>query len=260
MVFLGDAAERRLFDDEDAVGKTIYIQSVPFTVIGVMQHKAQMGSYQGRDEDVIVMPANTFVAIFGDPWLDNIIYQPVIPDNSAEVEKKVLAAMGAKHRFDPEDESALNFWDTIEQQKITLNVLLGIEIFLGIIGGLTLIIAGVGVANIMYVSIRERTREIGVKMAMGARKSYIVTQFLLEAVGITFLGGFFGMSFTYITTEIFRRIPTQSEIFDIMGKPIVSFEIGMVVIIILGIMGLLSGLFPALRAASINPVDALRYE
>jgi putative ABC transport system permease protein len=260
VAFLGDAAKRRLFDDEDAIGKTIYIQSVPFTVIGVMQHKAQMGSYQGSDEDVIVIPANTFVAIFGDPWLDNIIYQPVIPDNSAEVEKKVLAAMGAKHRFDPEDESALGFWDTIERERITLNVLLGIEIFLGIIGALTLIIAGVGVANIMYVSIRERTREIGIKMAMGARKSYIVTQFLLEALGITFLGGFFGMSFTYITTEIFRRIPTQSEIFDIMGKPIVSFEIGMVVITILGIMGLLSGLFPALRAASINPVDALRYE
>jgi len=260
VAFLGDAAKTRLFEDEDAIGKTIYIRSLPFTVVGVMEHKIQMNSYQGEDEDVIVIPASTFVAIFGDPYLDNIVYAPKSQENAKEIEEKVFEVMGAKDKFDPADDDALNFWDVIETRRITNNVLMGIEIFLGIVGALTLLIASIGVANIMYVSVKERTREIGVKMATGARKSYIVIQFLLEALGITFLGGFFGMSIAYIATEIFRRLPIESEVLTYMGRPTVSFEIGLIVVLILGIMGFLSGLFPALRAASVSPVEALRYE
>ncbi len=121
-------------------------------------------------------------------------------------------------------------------------------------------IAGVGVANIMYVSIKERTREIGIKMAMGARKSYILWQFLIEGVMITFLGGLMGMSFSYILTEGFKRLPIEWEVLDMMGRPTISFEIGFIVIIILSIMGILSGFFPALKAASVSPVESLRYE
>jgi putative ABC transport system permease protein len=123
-----------------------------------------------------------------------------------------------------------------------------------------LLIAGVGVANIMYVSIKERTREIGIKMAVGARKSYVLFQFLFEALMITFLGGFGGMSISYILTEAFKRVPIESEIMDMMGRPTISLEIGVIVVVILGLMGLAAGFFPALRAASVNPVESLRYE
>ncbi len=121
--------------------------------------------------------------------------------------------------------------------------MMGIQIFLGLIGGMSLLIAGVGVANIMYVSIKERTREIGIKMAVGAKKKYILIQFLVESLSITAVGGFFGMSISYILTEAFKRIPIQSDVLDFMGSPTVSAEIGLIVVPVLGVMGLFRGFF-----------------
>jgi putative ABC transport system permease protein len=168
--------------------------------------------------------------------------------------------LGQKYKFDPTDKRALGIWDVAENQRETDNVLLGIKIFLGIIGGLTLLIAAVGVANIMYVSIKERTREIGIKMAVGARRSYILTQFLLEAILITFTGGFLGMFISVAATEAFKRVDIESEVLAFMGRPTISIEIGLVVVGILGIMGIMAGLFPAMKAASVSPVESLRYE
>jgi putative ABC transport system permease protein len=264
VAFLGDRLKKRLFGEdlpvEKVIGQIVYINGAPFTVIGVMLHKQQTSSYQGSDEDVIAIPATTFETIFSDPYLDNMIYKPRSSDNMKGAEKRVFELMGAKYRFDPKDERALSTWDLVEQRRVTQNVFLGMEIFLGGIGGLTLLIAAVGVANIMYVSIRERTREIGVKMAVGARRIYILVQFIIEALGITFMGGFFGMSVAYIATEVFKRIPIESEVMEFMGRPTVSLEIGLMVTLILGLLGFLAGLFPAMKAASINPTEALRYE
>jgi len=260
VAFLGADLKVRLFGDEDPIGKQITLNSIPFTVVGVEVKKMQMNMYSGPDGDKVSMPLTTFSAVFGNRYLETVIYSPHSFDNMKGIEKRVFGVMGSKYKFDPTDDKALWVWDVVAGQKEMNLVLMGIQIFLGIIGGLTLLIAGVGVANIMYVSIKERTREIGIKMAVGARKSYILTQFLFEALLITFLGGFFGMAVSYILTEGFKRIPIKSDVLDFMGRPTISWEIGLIVVFILGLLGGLAGLFPALKASSVNPVESLRYE
>ena len=263
VVFLGAGLKERLFGDQEAVGKRITLNSIPFTVIGVMIDKMQMSNYEGMDRDVAAIPATTFHAIFGDPYLDDIVFQPYSPKDMPAVKEGIYNAMASKYRFDPTDNRALSIWDVVQSSQQFNNIMMGIKVFLGIIGFLTLLIAGVGVANIMYVSIKERTREIGIKMAVGARKSLILSQFMIEALMITFLGGGVGMGVSYVLTEGFKRMPlppSASDVMTFMGRPTVSLDIGLVVVGILGMLGLLAGLFPAMKAASTNPVESLRYE
>ncbi len=260
VTFLGFELAERLFGTEDPIEKQIFVNNIPFTVIGVGHDKMQMGMYSGPDVSKLSIPATTFAAIFSNRYLNNIVLQPKVLDDGDALEKRIFEVFGERYKFDPTDEKALWVWNIMKNQKETSNMLMGIKIFLGFIGALTLLIAGVGVANIMYVSIKERTREIGVKMAMGARKSYILIQFLIEAIIITFFGGFGGMAISYIMMESFKRVPIESQVMDFMGRPTVSVEIGIVVVLILSIMGILSGLFPAMKAASVNPVESLRYE
>ena len=260
VTFIGDEMKRKLFGDKEAIGERVFIDGTPFLVIGVMKEKLQMGNYSGSDTNRLSIPLTTFEAMFGNRYLSNIVYQGRTLDLVPGIEKQLFEVIGARYHFDPEDDRALSIWDVVASQREMNNILLGIKIFLGIIGGLTLIIAGVGVANIMYVSIKERTREIGIKMAVGARRIYILMQFLIEALIITFVGGFGGVLISYIMTETFQRLPIESDVLDLMGRPIISPEIGLTVVIILGVVGLVAGLFPAMRAASVSPVESLRYE
>ncbi len=260
VVFLGNKLKERLFGKEDAVGKTIILNNIPFTVIGVMIEKMQMGMYGGPDWDKATIPATTFKTIFGHKYLNDIVYQPKDPEQIELVKKKVSEVMGAKYKFDPEDTEALWEWDVIEGQKVFNKVLVGFQIFLGIIGGMTLLIAGVGVANIMYVAVKERTREIGIKMALGAKRLYIMSQFLLESLIITLLGGALGVFFSVILVKIWGAIPMEADWAKFLGKPVISLQVAVITSVILGVIGMLSGIFPSRRAASVDPVESLRYE
>jgi putative ABC transport system permease protein len=260
VIFLGIRIKEALFGDGEAVGKTILVNAIPFLVIGIMQDKMQNGMYNGPDVEKAAIPYSTYLAIYGDKYLSRLIYKPKDLSQSEAVKEDVIRVLAQKYKFDPEDKQAIDFWDTIEQEKDSDKIFLGIKIFMGIIGGLTLIVAGVGVANIMYVSARKRTKEIGIKMALGAKKKYILSQFISEALMIAFMGGAGGVLLSLVTVTGVNAMSLKGDVADVLAHPAISLDIMLLTAFILGLIGFLAGFFPARKAASLNPVEALRYE
>jgi putative ABC transport system permease protein len=260
VIFLGTELKKRLFGEDEAVGKTVLVNSIPFLVIGVMTNKMQNSMYNGPDVDKAAIPFSTYQAIYGDKYLRRLIYRPKDLSQAETVKKEVYKVMSQKYKFDPTDTQALSIWDMIEEEKLMENIFLGIKVFMGIIGGLTLVVAGVGVANIMYVSARKRTKEIGIKMALGAKKRYVLLQFISEALMIAFIGGAFGILLSFIIIGLVQALNFKGDVADILAHPVISFDIMILTALILGTIGFLAGVFPARKAASAKPVEALRYE
>lgn len=260
VVFLGTELKKRLFGDEDAVGKTILINKIPFLVIGVMQDKMQNSMYGGPDVDKAAIPFSTYQAIYGDKYLERLIYKPKDISQSEVVKKEVYGVLSQKYKFHPDDTQALLIWDTVEQEELMTNIFLGIEIFMIIVGSITLIVAGVGVANIMYVSAKKRTKEIGIKISLGAKRRHVLLQFISEALMIAFVGGASGVLLSFVMVELVQFLPLEGDVANMLAHPVISLKIMVLIALILGVIGFLAGVFPARRAASINPVEALRYE
>lgn len=261
VIFLGDELARDLFGEEDPVGKTMLVNNNAFIVIGVMQKKTQMGSYGRPDKAHSVIPITTWKAVFGRETVNTLVVRVRKPEEMESALRRVREVVGARYGFDPTDERALPTWNTVKSQKITRNVALGIQLFLGIIGALTLLIGGVGVANIMYAVVKERTREIGVKMALGARASWITGPFVLEGLVYTFVGGAAGLVIATLLVIGMGFVPTDgNQVMEFLGTPKLSPLIGLATAGILGTIGLLAGYFPARRAAAIDPAATLRYE
>ncbi|MCG6928368.1 MAG: ABC transporter permease [Acidobacteria bacterium] len=260
VVFLGDELARDLFGTEDVVGRTVEIDRSAFLVVGVAQDKLMTSMYSGPDRGQATIPATTFKSMYTDARPDNMVYAPANPELGDTAKAELYRVMGRKYRFDPEDERALGLWDTRENQRITLNITLGIQIFLGIIGALTLLVGGMGVANIMFAVVKERTREIGVKMALGAKARQVMLPFVLEALLMTVIGGLAGTSLSLGLIGLISILPLEGEAFDFVGNPTFSPAIAAATALILGTIGMGAGYFPARRAASVEPAVSLRYE
>jgi putative ABC transport system permease protein len=260
VIFLGDSIATRLFPEGEAVGSTVRIDGLPFTVVGTMASKAQTSMNNGPDADRAIIPASTLRTIYGPTRVNSILVRPRDIREAALVKQRLYEVLGNKYTFDPDDTRALRMWDFIEDERITRNIGLGIQVFLGIVGALTLIVAGVGVANIMYVVVRERTREIGVKLAVGARRRHIMAQFVFEAVLICSVGGFAGLALGGTVVTFVERLPDTNDAMFFIGNPIVSWPITLATVGILVGIGILAGVFPARRAAGLDPVESLRYE
>jgi putative ABC transport system permease protein len=263
VAFIGWKVAADLFGSAGAVGRTIVINRVPFTVVGVLQKKIQDSMYNGPDADQIYLPFHAYRQIDNRRRINQIHIQPRDPAQSKMIESRVRTLLGHRFRFNPDDRYATSFWNTIEDAKEGQAIFRGIEIFLGIIGALTLLIGAVGVTNLMYAVAKERTKEIGVKLAIGARRRVIVQQFFLETVFVFAKGTFWGFITAFNIVNLVRLAPINYDSFGIEAyllRPEFSLKIFIIYMLVLGVLCFLSGIFPALRASRANPIESLRYE
>jgi len=261
VLFLGDKIAQQLFGEQDPVGKKVKLDGLPFTVVGVMQPKIQTSMNNGPDSQRAIIPASTFKMIYGYDHIGSLLIRPKNLERTAQLKEDVTRVLAGKYKFDTSDTHALNVFDTVEMAKQINMVMLGIQIFLGVVGAFTLFIAGVGVANIMYVVVKERTREIGVKITVGARKHHIVSQFMFEAIFISLSGGMIGLTFSALVVYGVRHIPSSGDgPMQFLTSPELSMPIALSCMGILIFTGLIAGVFPARKASKLDPVESLRYE
>src|ERR1041384_2301144 len=254
VVFIGNKVKDFLFGESDAVGKLIDVGGIPFTVIGVMVKKTQNSSYNSRDQDRIFIPASTFSGVYGDVHINNIIFTPRDPRESESVITAVREVLGKRYKFDATDKDAVSIWDTTTFDKFLFYFFLAFNVFMGLIGSFTLGVAGIGVANIMYIVVQERVREIGVKRAVGATKKSILTQFFLETFFLIGLGSAVGFAIAAGLIQALQFIPIK----EFTGTPELSWGVVAATVTVLSLVGLAAGFMPAKRAANLDVVECLR--
>lgn len=251
---IGCLVKKETFGDQDAVGQTLLMDNIPFTVIGTIAKKQQDSNYNGQDDERVIVPSATAIASLGLRVPDNLVIELEDRAKGKEVIPEVRQVLARRHRFDPADEEALSIWDVGEGLVMFQNIFLGFRTFLAILGSFTLAVAAIGVANTMSMVVEDRTPHIGISMALGARRRWILGQVLLETVCFTASGGVLGVAFAALVVWAASFLPWK----EYVGTPQISISTAILTAAMLGICGVLSGVGPARRAAAMNPAEALR--
>ncbi|HXE62096.1 MAG TPA: ABC transporter permease [Bryobacteraceae bacterium] len=260
---IGQDVKKQLFGTRPAVvGTVIALNSIPYRVLGLLASKDQNSSYSGIDEKKVFLPYTSMARDmppakdYREGDLSEILYQPRDGIDAVEAEHQVRKILGHNHDFDPADDSAMGMWDTVDDQKQVDGIFDSMTVFLGFIAFVTLSLGGIGVMNIMLVTVSERTREIGLRKALGATRGRILADFMAEGVVLAFVSGVIGWSVAFGLSSALKLVK-MPDMFP--GLP-VSWESTMLAFVTLTVIAVLSALLPAWRAAALTPVEALRYE